>query len=59
MDDRFPREAGDVAERDAEMNTSAGAPAAIELASAPEPPEMTGATGIPVDVENPVRSVVA
>ena len=56
--DRFPRCEGAVAESADETNTSSGAPALMELASAFEPPEITGATGIPVDFEKPVRSAV-
>ena len=38
-----------------ETKTSSGAPAAIAAASAVEPPDLTGATGIPELAENPVR----
>jgi hypothetical protein len=48
-----------VAGSEIEMNTSSGAPVAIALASANEPPALTGATGTPVLDENPVRSAVA
>lgn len=54
-DERLPKCEGEVADRAAERNTSSGAPAAIALASAFEPPEITGATGIPVDFENPAN----
>ena len=58
FEERLPRWAGAVAERDAERNTSSGAPAAMALASALEPPETTGAVGIPVAAVNPSRRAV-
>ena len=56
--DKLPRCEGDVADRDDETNTSSGAPASIVLASAVDPPEITGAVGMPVDFEKPFRSAV-
>jgi hypothetical protein len=58
LEERLPRWAGAVAERDAEMNMSAGAPASIALASAFEPPDIAGATGIPVAFEKPAKRAV-
>ena len=58
LEDRLPRWVGEVAESADEMKTSSGAPAAIAVASAFEPPEMTGATGMPVEDEKPFRSAV-
>jgi hypothetical protein len=51
--DRFFKYFGPVAASDTEMKMSSGAPAAIRLASAKDPPDFTGATGIPVLCENP------
>jgi hypothetical protein len=48
FDVRFFRYCDDVAVRATEMKTSSGAPAAIWLASAKDPPDFTGATGTPV-----------
>src|SRR5271169_2069181 len=58
LEESVPRWAGAVADKDAEMKTSSGAPATIALASAFEPPDITGATGIPVDFEKPARRAV-
>jgi hypothetical protein len=52
---RVPRYWEEVAGSEEEMKTSSGAPAAIAAASAVEPPDLTGATGIPLLLENPVR----
>jgi hypothetical protein len=59
FEERFFRYLVPVAERDTEMKTSSGAPAAIWFASANDPPDFTGATGIPVLREKAERSAVA
>jgi hypothetical protein len=58
LEERAPKWAGAVADSDAEMNMSSGAPATMALASAFEPPDITGATGIPVDFEKPAKRAV-
>jgi len=47
-----------VADNAEEMKTSSGAPALIVLASAFDPPEMTGAVGMPVNFEKPFNRKV-
>jgi hypothetical protein len=44
-----------VADSAEETKTSSGAPAFMELASAFDPPEMTGAVGMPVSFEKPLK----
>jgi hypothetical protein len=56
--DKFPRCEGAVADSADEMKISSGAPALMELASAFDPPEMTGAVGMPVDFVKPLKSDV-